>query len=352
MGWSVSWRERDWEPGLLLDMYRSMHRVRHFEVEGEAYLNRGDFTGPFHASIGQEATSVGALVSLRSSDYVTGTHRSHGHQVAKGAALAPLAAEIWGRGSGVCKGKGGSMHVADFSVGALGASALLAGGMGIATGAALAQKLDGGDGVVVCFFGDGVVNEGTFHETLNWAATWKLPVVFVCENNQYAVTMWYGDTTSVDVVSKRAIGYDIPGRTVDGMNVLQVHHACEEAIARARSGGGPSLIECLTYRFTEHSTRMVMPTGIGARDGILAGYRDAAEIDQWNLRDPIRILARKLLTDGVASDADLEAIDQEEAAAAREAWQFAADSPWPDAEEIWTDTWPEPVPVEQRVELL
>ncbi|MTD55662.1 thiamine pyrophosphate-dependent dehydrogenase E1 component subunit alpha [Amycolatopsis pithecellobii] len=352
MSWSVSWREREWDKDLLLEMYRLMVRIRHFEDEGEVYLRRGDFSGPYHASIGQEAACVGPLVSLRGTDYVTGTHRSHGHQIAKGAPLKTLAAEIWGRRTGVCKGKGGSMHVADFSVGALGASALLGGAMGIATGAALAQKLDGTDGVVVCYFGDGVVNEGTFHETLNWAATWKLPVIFLCENNQYAVTMWYGDTTSVDVLSKRAVAYDIPGRTVDGMNALQLHHVCEEAIARARAGEGPSLIEAMTYRYKEHSTRLVMPTGVKKREGILRGYRESAEIEAWQQRDPIIVLAATIVGQEHASESELDRIEQEEIAQVRDAWQFAADSDWPDVEEIWTDTWPEPVQADKRVELI
>ena len=204
------------------------------------------------------------------------------------------------------------MHVADFSVGALGASALLGGGMGIATGAALAHKLDGDSGVVGCFFGDGSANEGIFHETLNWAARWKLPVVFICENNQYAVTMRHRDVSAVDLISKRAAAYGIPGVTIDGQNVLETYDVTENAVSRARAGYGPTLIECMTYRYTEHSLRMVLPRSRADSLGKPKTYRSAAEVHEWSLRDPILILAPGRSTIEILDEPTCEAIDEEE----------------------------------------
>jgi TPP-dependent pyruvate/acetoin dehydrogenase alpha subunit len=351
MNWPVSWRDRDWDSATTTEMYRSMVRIREFEREGEVRYNRGDFIGPYHSSVGQEATYVGPTLALRPSDKMTSNHRSHGHQIAKGADLGAIAAEIWGKYSGVCKGKGGSMHVADFSVGALGASALLGGGMGVATGAALAQKLSGDDGVVLCFFGDGAVNEGIFHETLNWAGAWKLPVIFLCENNQYAVTMWYRSITAVDTISKRAVAYGMPGVTVDGQNVLDTFCACEDAVTRARMGQGPTLIECLTYRYDEHSLRMTLPKDrLGSRPDP-TGYRLKSEIDQWRNRDPLVLFRAWGAETGRLSDEVAATILEEARADAVAAWQFAADSEWPPEEEIWIDTWPEPVPPTARVVL-
>lgn len=349
--WNENWRSRDWTPSAVSDMYRLMVRCRAFEEEGKARYVRGDFIGPYHSSVGQEATHVGACVALgMPGGFVTSTHRSHGHQIAKGAALPGLAAEIWGKATGVCKGKGGSMHVADFSVGALGASGVLAGGLGIGTGAALAQKLDGTDKVVICFFGEGAINEGIWHETLNWASLWKLPIIFVCENNNYAVTMSFRDITAIDLVSKRAVAYNMPGETVDGQNVLEVVHACEGAVQRARDGYGPTLLECLTYRYEEHSLRMVLPKD---REGAIAGveYRSDDEIAQWKARDPIQILRTWSLNHGLLTSEDMDAMDREQADAAASAWDFADASPWPDEEEIWVDTWSVPVSADARVPL-
>lgn len=350
MSWTKSWRDRQWAPDDVARMYRLMVRIRKFEEVGSARYDRGDFVGPYHSSIGQEATYVGALSALRSEDKMTSHHRSHGHQIAVGAPLSGLAAEIWGRGTGLCKGKGGSMHLADFSAGALGASGLLAGGFGIAAGAALAMKLDELESVVVCFFGDGAVNEGIVHETMNWAALWRLPLIFVCENNQYSITMWYRDVTSVDMVSKRASAYGMPGHTVDGQNVLDVATACEDAVSRARSGGGPSIVECLTYRYSEHSLRMVLPRDrIGAAPR--ARYRNDSEVAMWEARDPISLFAEWAVDAKSLSEEEIAQIVTEEQAKVDEAWSFAESSEWPSEEEIWTDTWPDPVPLDERISL-
>ena len=351
MAREASWRDRKWSADELRRMYRMMMRVRRFEEEGAVRYGRGDFSGPYHSSIGQEATYIGALHGSKTGDKMTSNHRSHGHQIAMGAALPPLAAEIWGRATGFCGGKGGSMHVADFSVGALGASGALAGANGIATGAALALKLDKTDNVVVCFFGDGAVNEGLVHETMNWAALWSLPVIFLCENNQYSVSMWYRDTTSVDSISKRAAAYGMPGSTVDGQNVLEVAEACDRAIARARAGEGPSLVECMTYRFTEHSLRMVIPMDREGAMKVRTKYRDQSEIDQWHTRDPIEFLKSWALEANLVTEDEFKEIDAEETEAGLAAWRFADESDWPTDEAFWTDTWAEPVDVRDRIDL-
>lgn len=326
-----------------------MLRCRKFEEEGQVRYMRGDFIGPYHSCVGQEATHIGAAATLRPDDGLTCTHHTHGQLIGKGAALPGLAAEIWGKVTGFAKGKGGSMHVADVSVGCIGTSALLGGSMPIALGGALAHKLDRSDRVVMSMFGDGAVNEGIFHETLNWAAAWKLPVIFLCENNQYSVTEWFRDTMAGDFISKRALAYEMPGVTVDGQNVLEVYHNCAEAVARARSGGGPTLIECMTYRYQEHSLRMLLPQD---RTGSLPSgseYRSQWEVEQWRLRDPLKML--ETWADQLMDAKRIAGIAEEEEAAVAEAWRFAERSPWPSEDELWLDTWSDPVPDEQRVVL-
>lgn len=275
----------------LHEMLRRMLRVRLFDERAAAMRSR--LAGPIHNSIGQEAAIVGACMALRDNDYMTGNHRSHGHPIGKGVELAPLMAELFGKKTGVCRGKGGSMHLAAFSVGSLGESGIVGSLMPVAVGAGLSARLRGTDQVCLCFFGDGAANCGPFHESLNLAAIWSLPVIFLCENNGYAIHTAMAETTSVEHVADRADAYGMPGITVDGQDVLAVHDAVSVAVVRARAGDGPSLVEAKTYRYCEHSE---FATGTGPPD-----YRKSAEIDQWRSRDPIELFINRLISDGIIS---------------------------------------------------
>ena len=330
---------------LLLEMYRRMVMIRRFEEGGERLYTAGKLIGSYHSSMGQEATEVGSALALKEGDKITGTHRSHGILIANGADPKGIAAEVLGRATGVCRGKGGSKHVADFSVGSLGASGIVASAMPVAVGAALGLKMQGKDSVVMCYFGDGACNEGLFHESLNLASVWSLPVVFICENNQYAVTTHYKRVTAVDLISKRAAAYDMKGTTVDGQNVLEVYDACRRAVDRARGGSGPSLVECLTYRYREHTLAMVFPT---ARKGGKAPYRSPWEVEQWKHKDPLVLFRSWLLSGEIAEEKALEALERECHERVEEAWQFALDSPVPAEAEIWSDTFVEPADAAAR----
>lgn len=312
---------------LQIEMYRRMLRIRYFDDEACALLSEGAIPGALHTSTGQEAAAVGACMALRPDDYMTGTHRSHGHPIAKGAALAPLMAELLGKRTGVCKGKGGSMHLADFSVGSLGESGIVGAGIPLATGAGLSARVRGTDQVSVCFFGDGASNEGAFHECLNMAALWRLPVLYLCEHNRYAATTPAAATHARPDVADRAAGYGIPGIVVDGQDVIAVYEVVYAAAERARAGGGPSLVEAKTYRYREHAEGVPIPPG----------YRDAAEIEAWRQRDPIEIHRRRLLDGGVLAEADAAAIEAEVREELRDAVAFARRSPFPDPAEAFVD---------------
>jgi pyruvate dehydrogenase E1 component alpha subunit len=272
------------EVGMTLDRieaYRRMLRIRRFEEEGSRLYRAGEIPGAFHASIGQEAAVVGACMVLRTSDYMTGTHRSHGHPIGKGGKLKVLMAELMGKSSGICKGRGGSMHLADKSVGIIGESAIVGGGIPLATGCALSIKVRRTDQVALCFFGDGAVNQGTFHECLNMASLWKLPVIFFCENNGYAITTSVERSHGQPSIAKRAQGYGLPGTAVDGQDLALVFAVTREAVGRARAGEGPTLIEAKTYRFDEHQVGLTIPG---------EPYRTAEEIDLYrSQRDPIAL---------------------------------------------------------------
>src|SRR5580658_6155329 len=234
------------------EAYRRMMRIRKFEEEGVRLFTAGRIPGAYHPSIGEEATIVGACLALRIDDAMTGTHRSHGHPIGKGADLKALMAELMGKETGICKGRGGSMHLADNSVGIIGESAIVGGGIPLATGVGLSAKVRKTDQVCLCFFGDGAVNQGTFHESLNMASLWKLPVIYFCENNGYAITTSVAMSHAQPSIAKRAAGYGLLGVEVDGQQVSAVYDATSAAVARARSGHGPTLIEAKTYRFDEH----------------------------------------------------------------------------------------------------
>ena len=319
-------------PDNLREMYRRMSRIRQFEATTKELLLAGELYGAFHTSTGQEASIVGSCMALRADDYMVGTHRSHGHPIGKGAALDRLLAELMGKETGVNQGKGGSMHLSDFSVGSLGETSIVGSGLPVAAGAALGSKLQGIDRVTLCFFGDGASNQGTFHESLNLAAIWTLPAVYVCENNGYGELTAAHKTMSVEKVSERAAGYGIPGVSVDGQDVLAVHEAVSEAVARARRGEGPSLVETLTYRFDNHA--------IGIR---IENYRDPAEIEQWRTqRDPLVLFRAVLAERGIESD-DLDAIDAAVEAELAEALEFARSSPAPPPEAAFTHLFTNPI---------
>ena len=311
-------------------MYRRMRRIRTFEDRAEEVHRNGEIPGTCHTSQGQEGEIVGACMALRLDDYMVGNHRSHGHPIGKGAKLDGLMAELLARKTGVCSGKGGSMHLADFSVGSLGETSIVGSGIPVAAGAALGAKMQGLDRVSLCFFGDGASNEGTFHEGINMAANWKLPVIFLCENNGYAVSTPIGTTAAVENIADRAAGYGIPGVVVDGQDVLAVYEVVSEAVRRARAGEGPTLVEAKTYRYLDHAANM-------GRD---LGYRTDDEVAQWRgTRDPIALFDKRITTDMGIKEADLRQIDYEVLKEVDAALDFARSSPFPDASEAFSDVY-------------
>ena len=272
----------------MCELYRTMLTIRRFEEKVSSLFARGRMPGFTHSYIGMEAVAAGVCVGLRATDKVTSTHRGHGHAVAKGLDLCALMAELYGKRTGICKGRGGSMHFADVQRGLLGGNGIVSGGLPMATGAALANKLDGRDDVVVAFVGEGGVNQGTFHESLNLAAIWTLPVLYVIENNIYTEYCHYRTVTAIDKLSDRAAAYGMPGMMIDGQDVLAMHEATTEAVERARTGGGPTLLEARTYRFRGHHE---------GEDQILGRnvYRTVDEIEeQRRLRDPITLLKTRM----------------------------------------------------------
>lgn len=322
------------------EAYRRMLRIRRFEEEGTRLFKAGKIPGAFHASIGQEAAIVGACLALRNDDTICGTHRSHGHPIGKGADLKTLMAELMAKSTGISKGRGGSMHLADRSVGIIGQSAIVGGGIPLATGAALSAKVRKSDQVSLCFFGDGAVNQGTFHESLNMGSLWKLPVVYVCENNGYAITTSLAQSHAQTSIAKRAESYGMPGVTVDGQDVRVVYEAANTAVQRARRGEGPTLIEAQTYRFDEHNVGLLIPG---------KPYRAAEEVDQYQKnRDPIALFRQHLLRDRLSA-AELTAIDQEVEAAVKEAILFGESSPVPDAADLYQHLFSPRVDVSGRI---
>lgn len=308
------------------EAYSRMWRIRKFEEEGTRLFKAGDIPGAYHASIGHEATIVGACLPLREDDAMTGTHRSHGHPIGKGADLKGLMAELMGKQTGICKGRGGSMHLADNSVGIIGESAIVGGGIPLATGVGLSAKVRGTDQICLCFFGDGAVNQGTFHESLNMASLWKLPVIYLCENNRYAITTALENSHAQPNIAKRADAYGMRGITVDGQDLRAVYEATSDAAARARQGEGPTLIEARTYRFDEHEVGLVVPG---------KPYRSSEEVENFKTnRDPIALYRQSLLNAGF-SETDLGAIESNAAAAVTEAIRFAKESPLPDPASVF-----------------
>ena len=311
----------------MLAMYERMVLIRVFEETTMRQFADGQIPGFVHLYAGEEAVAVGVCTHLGDADFITSTHRGHGHCIAKGVDVTGMAAELMGRQTGICKGKGGSMHVADVEKGILGANGIVGGGFPLACGAALTAKTHGTDAVTICFFGDGASNQGTFHESLNLASIWKLPVVFVCENNGYAEATTFSYHCSVDDVATRAQGYGMPGVVVDGLDPFAMFDAAGEAISRARRGEGPTLIEAKTYRFYGHE------------EGDAATYRTQEEVDAHRARDPLTMLGAHLVEKGIASEDDLERLRSEAQAIVDAAYAAGAAAPWPDPSETLTDVY-------------
>ncbi len=313
-------------PEKLREILRSMQTIRRFEERASVDYRSGAIYGVVHCYIGEEAVAVGVCSALNKDDQIISTHRGHGHCIAKGADLNRMMAELYGRQTGYCKGKGGSMHIADFSIGMLGANGIVAGGISIVTGAGLAAQLEGEGRVAVSFFGDGASNAGPFHESINIAAAWKLPMLYVCENNLWAAGTSSAKTLAHTDVAARAAGYGIPGVVVDGNDVLAVNEVAETAVSRARAGEGPTLIECKTYRWRGHTER------IGGADS-----RPKDEIEEWQQKDPIRRLVTTLMEQGLLVDTAWRKMDTEILAEIEAAVKFAEESPFPDLEAALED---------------
>jgi len=309
----------------LVHMYRKMLEVRRFEEKVWDLFGRNLVPGTLHLYLGEEAVAVGVCANLNIDDYITSTHRGHGHCIAKGADLNKMMAEIFGKKTGYCKGKGGSMHVADAFVGILGATAVVGSAIPIAVGAGLSCKLRKTSQVVACFFGDGASNNGTFHEALNMAAVWKLPVVFVCENNMYAMGTRISNVTAIENIADRAAAYGMLGVIVDGNDVIAVYKAGKEAIERARNAGGPTLIECKTYRHKGHSR--FDP----------AKYRPPKEVEEWMRRDPIPRFKNKMIQENIMTNEEAEEIDNDAVETVEKSAKFAIESPYPKPEDALED---------------
>ena len=311
----------------LLWMYEKMVTIRRFEEQSRREADAGKLRG-MHSSIGQEAVPTGICAHLRDDDYVLGTHRSHHHCIAKGVDLNEMMAELLGKATGTNKGKGGTMHIADINKGMLGANGVVGSNIPVATGVALSAKVRGSDQVSVVFFGDGASSQGSLHESMNIASIWKLPVLFVCENNRYAESTPFEYAVAGGSIANRAAGYDMPGVLVDGQSALDMFEVGKEAVARARAGEGPTLIEAQTYRYQGH---------FGADDPL--GYRTQEEEDYYEARDCIVTLKAHITDGGYATEGDIDAIEARALTAVVEATTFADESPFPDPSELTTDVY-------------
>ena len=314
----------------LREMQLRMLRIRAFDERASKMVKRGHIPGTVHTSIGQEAQVVGATMALGAGDYMSGNHRSHGHPIGKGSPLGPLMAELVGKATGVCKGKGGSLHLADFAVGSLGESGIVGSSIPIANGAALSSKVLNNGKVALAFFGDGAANQGVLYESMNMAGVWDLPMIFLCENNQYALSTPAHTVTS-GIISERAAGFGMPGiRVEEGQDVLAVYDAVATAVARARAGDGPTLVEVITYRYNEHSEGLKLGTD----------YRNADEREAWLKKDPI-VLFRDYLAAQGFSEEELDGLQTTALAEVDAAVAFSDASPYPDLsvafDDLYTD---------------
>jgi len=310
-------------PEKLIDILIKMYKIRFFEEKVDYLFALGLVHGTMHLSIGQEAVAVGAISTLKPDDYILSTHRGHGHCIAKGADINLMMAEFLGKETGYCRGRGGSMHIADVEKGNLGATGVVGGGIPIASGVGLSIKMRKTGQVVICFFGDGAANQGAFHESLNLAAIWKLPVIFLCENNMYGMSMSVEKAFAIENIAKRAGSYGFPGEVVDGNDVLAVYKVVLKAVERARKGKGPSLIECKTYRWKGHSKS----------DQNL--YRSKEEIESWKMKCPIKRFKEKLIAEKIITNEEIKIIEENAKNIIEKAVDFAKNSPEPSVEEIF-----------------
>ena len=312
---------------ILLEMLKKMMQIRYFEEQVDQLYMRGEVHGTGHLYIGMEAVAVGSILALRKEDVITSTHRGHGHCIAKGAELKLMMAELLGKKTGYCKGKGGSMHIADINIGNLGANGIVGGGIAIATGAALAAKEMETGQVTLCFFGDGAINQGVFHESINMASIWKLPVIYIVENNKYGMGFPVLKAVNIDKLSKRAVAYGIKGITIDGNDVVGVYNTLSELISEVRTGNGPILVECDTYRWKGHS-RMDPER-----------YRTKEEVEEWKKRCPIIRFKKYLIDNNILKLSEIDAIEEDVIEQIKEATEFAEASPYPKPEEATEDVY-------------
>ncbi|HCF71165.1 MAG TPA: pyruvate dehydrogenase (acetyl-transferring) E1 component subunit alpha [Syntrophomonas sp.] len=311
----------------LLSFYKTMSTIRAFETKAVELFAAGKIPGFVHLYLGEEAIATGVCANLNDKDYITSTHRGHGHLLAKGGKVNLMMAELFGRTTGYCKGKGGSMHIADVDLGILGANGIVGAGMPIATGAGLACKYKKTDACSVAFFGDGASDRATFHESLNMASVWKLPVIFVCENNGWAISNAQANHQNINDISDRATAYGIPGVSVDGNDVIAVYEAAQAAVERARRGDGPTLIECKTWRWRGHF------------EGDPGAYKDPKDQEDWIKKDPLPRLQQKLVSLKYATKAEMDKIFADAQAEVEAAVKFAEESPIPDTSEVLTDVY-------------
>ncbi|MBN2072507.1 MAG: thiamine pyrophosphate-dependent dehydrogenase E1 component subunit alpha [Actinobacteria bacterium] len=304
-----------------------MYRIRHFEFQTEQFIIRGMIHGTCHLYIGEEASATGAIAAIGPKDYITSTHRGHGHCIAKGANLNIMMAELLGKKTGYCKGKGGSMHIADVGAGNLGANGIVGGSIGIATGAALTCKMKKNGRIVICFFGDGAANRGNFHGALNMASIWDLPIIYLCENNVYGMSTPVKEAFNIKRISDRKYAYGIDGITIDGNDVTEVYNTISHYASLCRKGMGPVLVESLTYRYRGHSKSDAQV------------YRSKEEVKKWMEMDPIKRYAGRLISENLITPEDDKQIEKEVISEIAEADRFAQDSPFPDPADVEEDVY-------------
>ncbi len=312
---------------MLLGMYEKMYRIRKFEEMAVKYYAAGLIPGTVHIYIGEEALATGICAALREDDYITSTHRGHGHLIAKGGDVKLMMAELFAKKTGYCKGKGGSMHICDLSLGIMGSNGIVGAGLPIAAGVGVASKMRGAGQVCVCFFGDGASNRGTFHESLNMASVYKLPVIYVCENNFYGISGCTKDTMNISDITVRASSYGIPGIKVDGNDPIETYHAAKTAVGFARSGGGPTLIVAQTWRHRGHW------------EGDPDNYRDSAECQLWLTKDPINRFEDTLCQKEAVKKSEIEKIQKKVLEEINHAVEFAKQSPVPDPQDLYSDVY-------------
>lgn len=326
-GYKIGDSFKDLEATKKIEMLKKMYEIRHFEDEVDRLSKNGEIHGAAHLYIGEEATAVGAISAINKKDFITSTHRGHGHCIAKGAMLNLMLAEILGKKTGYCKGKGGSMHIIDIDTGNLGTNGIVGGGIGIATGASFTCKMKEKGKIVLCFFGDGAINRGIFHSCLNMASVWNLPIIYICENNIYGLSTPIKEVININQISDRKCAYGIDGMTIDGNNAVDVFNTIKFFADRCRKGKGPVFIECLTYRWKGHS----------AADIDTQVYRTKEETKNWMKKDPIKRYKKILVKKGVLTEKEIIDLEEGVIAELKKAVRFAKESPFPNQAEVGED---------------